>query len=174
MTSLLARLDSHDRAAFQALCLAHDAAWNSRALWTTITHAGGASCSILLILLPLLLATGPWHHAAVDGAWILALSHAVVQFAKRSTTRPRPNVREGTAGHIASPDAFSFPSGHACAALAVGLAYAAAFPAWAAVAIGLAVIVGFSRVRLGVHYPGDVLAGQTIAVLTALAVWAWR
>lgn len=174
MTSLLARLDSHDRAAFQALCLAHDAAWNSRALWTTITHAGGATCTILLILLPLLFAHGAWHAAAVSGAWILALSHAVVQVAKRSATRPRPSVREGLVGHVASPDAFSFPSGHACAAMSVGLAYAVAFPAWGTPAVALAIIVGFSRVRLGVHYPGDVLAGQAIAVLTALGVWAWQ
>jgi undecaprenyl-diphosphatase len=174
VTSLLARLDSHDRAAFQRLLLDPDAAWNARALWTTLTHAGGATCTILLVLLPMLLAGGAWHAAAVDGAWILALSHGVVQLAKRSATRPRPSVREGTPVLVVSPDAFSFPSGHGCAAMAVGLAYAATFPSWGVVAVGLAVIVGLSRVRLGVHYPGDVIAGQAIAVLTALGVWAWR
>lgn len=174
VTSLLARLDSHDRAAFQVLRLDHDAAWNARALWTLLTHAGGATCTILLVLLPMLLAGGAWRTAAVDGAWILAVSHGVVQLAKRSATRPRPCVREGAPAHVASPDAFSFPSGHACAAMSVGLAYAAVFHGWAVVAVTLAVIVGLSRVRLGVHYPGDVLAGQVIAVLTALGVWAWR
>jgi undecaprenyl-diphosphatase len=40
--------------------------------------------------------------------------------------------------------------------------------------LALGVLVGMSRVRLGVHYPGDVLAGQALAVLTAIGVHACR
>ncbi|MCX5763551.1 MAG: phosphatase PAP2 family protein [Gemmatimonadetes bacterium] len=31
-------------------------------------------------------------------------------------------------------------------------------------------IVGFSRVRVGVHYPGDVVMGQLIAIATGVLV----
>ena len=36
----------------------------------------------------------------------------------------------------------------------------------------IAVLIGMSRVRLGVHYPGDVLVGQLIAIATGVAVRA--
>jgi len=53
----------------------------------------------------------------------------------------------------------------------VALSYAIAFPALAVPLVALAVIVGFSRVVVGVHYPGDVLIGQLIAAATVVAVW---
>jgi undecaprenyl-diphosphatase len=36
--------------------------------------------------------------------------------------------------------------------------------------IVIATLVGASRVFLGVHYPGDVLVGQLIAIATALII----
>jgi undecaprenyl-diphosphatase len=46
------------------------------------------------------------------------------------------------------------------------------FPVWAGPLLLLALLVGFSRVRLAVHYPSDVVIGQMIAILTAAGVWA--
>jgi undecaprenyl-diphosphatase len=71
---------------------------------------------------------------------------------------------------VREPDRFSFPSGHATAAMAVALAYAVVFPALAPLLIAVAEAVGFSRVRLGVHYPSDVLVGQVIAIGTVAAL----
>ena len=69
---------------------------------------------------------------------------------------------------VVEPDRFSFPSGHSAAAMSVAFVYAFAFPQLAIVLVPLAFLVGASRVCLGVHYPGDVLIGQLIAVLTAI------
>jgi undecaprenyl-diphosphatase len=105
----------------------------------------------------------------------LVLSHLLVQLVKRTVGRPRPSLCTKGAGFIAAPDRFSFPSGHATASMAVALAYAMAFPVLAVPIIVLAGVVGASRVILGVHYPGDVAAGQAIAVAThlLLARGAW-
>jgi undecaprenyl-diphosphatase len=56
--------------------------------------------------------------------------------------------------------------------MSVAVAYAVVFPTWAAAVFILATVVGFSRVRLGVHYPSDVLVGQVIAIATSAAMAA--
>lgn len=174
MPPLLTRLDAGDRALYELLLLAGEARWASRVSWLALTHLGGATATILLVAIPLVFAQGDWHVAGVLGAWTLALSHVVVQVAKRTATRPRPAAREGLSWHVPSPDEFSFPSGHACAAMAVAVAYAYAFPVLAWTVLPLAVLVGMSRVRLGVHYPGDVVAGQLLALGTGVLVYAWQ
>jgi membrane-associated phospholipid phosphatase len=69
-------------------------------------------------------------------------------------------------------DPHSFPSGHASRTLALTLV--AAGRGWAAAGVALAawsLLVGFSRVALGVHYLLDVLAGYLLGALVGAAVW---
>jgi undecaprenyl-diphosphatase len=168
--SLIFRLDARDRAWFDRLVLGDTAPAVSTYLWITVTHLGGATSAVAAVLLPLLVAHGALHTAALDGACALLISHLVVQLIKRRILRERPAPARHGRSLVGVPDRFSFPSGHACAAMSVAFAYGLAYPSLAVPLISLAVVVGMSRVRLGVHYPGDVLAGQALAVATVLAV----
>jgi undecaprenyl-diphosphatase len=89
--------------------------------------------------------------------------------------RVRPTAYFGT-----SPGSFSFPSGHALGSLCFYGALAVILSAhitkkktraiiWT-VALGIAGIIGLSRIYLGVHYPSDVLAGYSAGVVWVGAV----
>lgn len=89
--------------------------------------------------------------------------------------RARPELFES--GYTAS--FYSFPSGHASVAvgfygaLTLILAYRLrGFARWAVAVGGLALVllIGFSRLYLGVHYPTDVLAGFLSAPLWLVSV----
>jgi undecaprenyl-diphosphatase len=165
-TMILSNLGAHDRTLFQRWALT-DASRRARILWTVLTNAGGATFTILAATLPLLWG-GPIATAARAALITLAVSHMIVQLIKRTVGRPRPSRTSAGAALIVEPDRFSFPSGHAAAAMSVAFVYANAYPALAVPLVVFAGAVGISRVFLGVHYPGDVLIGQLIAVATGV------
>jgi undecaprenyl-diphosphatase len=144
------------------------ASLGSRVVWRGITHVGGVGPSLLAAAVPGLLACCTLQNASHFALLTLVVSHLVVQLVKRTVVRRRPAWSAGCINLVAEPDPFSFPSGHATASMSVALVYGAAFPAWAAPLLFLALLVGFSRIRLGVHYPSDVLVGQLIAIGTAV------
>jgi undecaprenyl-diphosphatase len=166
--ALIARLDARDRQLFLRWCLLTHRD-RARRFWSIITHLGGATASIAAVLFPLR-ADSPIGEAARYAAATLVISHLVVQLVKRTVGRPRPSRHVVGRALITEPDRFSFPSGHAAAAMSIALGYSMVFPSLAPALILVAVAIGASRVFLGVHYPGDVLIGQLIAVLTGLPI----
>lgn len=68
---------------------------------------------------------------------------------------------------------FSFPSGHTTAAFACATAATLSTKKWqvAVPAYAYAGLVGYSRMRLGVHYPSDVLGGMLIGIGSGFLTW---
>jgi undecaprenyl-diphosphatase len=166
---LLLRLHARDRALMLRCVIAPSAPRRARLAWSAITHLGGTSTSILAAAVPWF-ACCDWHEGSRVALATLVGSHLVVQVIKRTAGRARPSELETAIALVREPDRFSFPSGHAAAAMSVALGYGSAFPLAAAPLVALALLVGFSRVRLGVHFPGDVLAGQLISLTTLATI----
>ena len=165
-TPFISRLDARDRELFHRW-VAVDASAFSRTFWRVVTRLGGATLTIGLALATIVLADGDLRAAGIQAAVTLAATHLVAQVLKRTITRPRPSGLTFEA-LVAAPDKYAFPSGHAIAASSLAFVYAAHFPVLAPALLLLATLVAVSRVRLGVHYPGDVLVGQVIALVGAV------
>ena len=125
--------------------------------------AGGLACAFALGMVDSLV------HQGQVAAFTLVLSIFLSQVLKRSFSRSRPSLPVGISSLIQAPDRFSFPSGHATAGLAIALplALGVGFPMGMFI-LGFGLIVGLTRCYLGVHYPGDVVAGWGLAVLAFL------
>jgi undecaprenyl-diphosphatase len=111
-------------------------------------------------LLPVIVGAG-----SAGGAWLFA------NLAKVVAERARPYEIVADAILRQHPaHGTSFPSSHTAIALAVAIALVPFLPRSIGVmAIGYAVLVGWSRMYLGVHYPLDVLAGAGIGIAAASA-----
>jgi membrane-associated phospholipid phosphatase len=111
--------------------------------------------------------TGSWATLAAL-AVTLAGAIALQDLVKSLVGRPRPQVGQ----LVATATGYAFPSGHATQVAAVAAALAlltsraavwrsAKGVAWT-IAVLISVMVGFSRVYLGVHWPTDVIAGSVL------------
>ncbi|WP_372350747.1 phosphatase PAP2 family protein [Streptomyces sp. KL116D] len=65
---------------------------------------------------------------------------------------------------------WSFPSNHATIAAAAAVGLALAWPKVGWLTVPMAILMAFSRVFVGVHYPHDVAAGLLLGTLVALLV----
>jgi diacylglycerol kinase family enzyme/membrane-associated phospholipid phosphatase len=132
----------------------------------------------LWLLIAVVLGTrkGPLRRGAIRGVGAQAVSSLIVNgVLKRFFGRVRPDL-ENLQAHRRlrrEPGSLSFPSGHSSSAAAFVTGMAMECPPAGAALAPIALGVGYSRVHVGVHYPGDVMAGLAVGSAVAVASRHW-
>jgi len=99
----------------------------------------------------------------------VALSAILANILKYTIDLPRPFDIYPFILKLTSGGSPTFPSGHTADAFAFAVAAALVFPKWFVIfpCFIWAVLVGYSRMCLGVHFPSDVLAGALVGAACA-------
>lgn len=142
---------------------------------TTLGNGGGIwiALTLLLLILPKTRKVGCMMAAALIGTLLvnnIFLKNLVAR------TRPYEVIAELTY-LVPKPGEYSFPSGHAGSSFAVSCVMFRRLPKkYGVPALVLAILIGLSRLYVGVHYPSDVLFGMLSGIaisFAAVAVVEW-
>lgn len=143
-----------------------------------ITALGGYAIITLIVIASMiyLFAMGRWRNALIVLGAVIS-GTLLSTFLKLGFDRPRPDLVE----HLTHATSSSFPSGHATLSavvyLTLGLLMARAHKRLRiriliiVGALAVTMLVGISRVYLGVHWPSDVLAGWCLGAAWAALWW---
>lgn len=157
---------------------AHHRPWLTAVLH--VVSEAHRTASVLLATAALMLWAGArrdW--PSVRGLLVVPTGMLLNVALKESLQRARPAFKDP----LVELATYSFPSGHAVASTVFwGMACALVFAhtrlrTWRAIAATVAVfmvlLVCFSRVYLGAHYPSDVMAGVAVGLLCVLGFRRW-
>ncbi|HEY5601707.1 MAG TPA: phosphatase PAP2 family protein [Gammaproteobacteria bacterium] len=167
MAILLEKINRFDIVAFK-WCLSRKYSEQVAKVSRWISRLGDGVYYLIFGLL--LLWLEPVHGQAFFQAALLgfAFELPVYLILKNSIKRQRPNdVIQEFVAYLVPSDKFSFPSGHTAAAFVMATMITYYYPPYSSLAYVLAVLIGGSRVLLGVHFPTDILAGIVLGLASA-------
>ncbi|GMG96428.1 phosphatase PAP2 family protein [Tepidimicrobium xylanilyticum] len=135
------------------------------------TNLGGVFSTTFIIFCLLVFGKGIGRIIGIQGAVTLAISQSITYSLKSLLSRERPyNILKdlNTFGIVLKD--YSFPSGHTSASFSIAAIIALNMPKLSILVFPIALLIGISRIYLGVHYPTDVVAGIVLGTGSAILV----
>ena len=139
----------------------------------------GSFAGLLLICIACLLITrhyknGKYFRIAKLCLFALLISGGITLCLKLAIAEERPFVTLNNVRQLVVPsEPNSFPSGHTSSIFSIATVLIYEFRENKPLVVGLAIfslIIPFSRVYCGVHYPGDVLVGMMVGIISGVIV----
>lgn len=101
---------------------------------------------------------------------VSGLGVVLYKYLKQHTLRPRPyQVHQAIVLGERPLDHFSFPSGHTLHAVLFTIMLGSQWPVLLTILVPFMLLVGLSRMILGLHYPTDVLIGAALGASLAIS-----
>lgn len=135
------------------------------------TNLGGLLFISAFVLISIIFGNETFRFIGVQAGLTLFISQTITYIAKSILSRERPyNILKHLNTFEINLKDYSFPSGHSSASFSLAMVIAFNIPKLSVLVLIMALLVGISRIYIGVHYPTDVAAGIFLGMASAFVV----